>query len=258
MPEITSYEPGTPSWVDLGSPDVEASKVFYAGLFGWEAHTSPDPQAGGYTMFVLRDKSVAGLGPLFTEGDRPSWTTYMTTADADATASTVGQAGGTVIMPPFDVLDAGRMAVCLDNAGARFSIWQPGTHIGAELVNEPGTLTWNELATSDVDGAKAFYGTVFGWAGKTQDFDGTTYTMWLIGERPVGGMIQMNESWPADLRPHWMVYFAVADVDAAAARVTELGGSLPTGPKDASFGRFAVCTDPHGAVFSIVAPTAPS
>ena len=258
MPEMTRYEPGTPSWIDLGSPDVEASKAFYGGLFGWEAHTSPDPAAGGYTMFVLRGKSVAGLGPLFGEGDRPSWTTYMTTADADATAEAVDEAGGSVVMPPFDVLDAGRMAVCVDNVGARFSIWQPGVHIGAELVNEPDTLNWNELATRDIDAAKDFYGAVFGWGGQTQDFEGTTYTMWTIGDRPVGGMIQMNEQWPADIPPHWMAYIAVADVDATAAKVAALGGTVPVPPSDASFGRFAVCNDPHGAVFSIVAGTTPA
>jgi len=176
MPEITSYEPGTPSWVDLGSPDVEASAAFYAGLFGWEAHTSPDPEAGGYTMFVLDGHTVAGLGPLFDEGDRPSWTMYVAVADADATASSVAAAGGSVFVPPMDVLDAGRMAVCADDQGARFSIWQAGTHCGSTLANEPGTMCWTELAVPDSRQAIVFYGGLFGW--EADDTGG--YVVWRL------------------------------------------------------------------------------
>ena len=257
MPEMTRYEPGTPSWIDLGSPDVEASKAFYGGLFGWEAHTSPDPAPAATPCSSCGGSrspgSVRCSGRPTTRPGPPT----STTADADATAQAVDEAGGTVVMPPFDVLDAGRMAVCMDSAGARFSIWQPGVHIGAELVNEPDTLNWNELATRDIDAAKAFYGAVFGWGGQTQAFEGTTYTMWTVGDRPVGGMIQMNDQWPARHPPHWMVYIAVADVDATAAKVAELGGTVPVPPTDAAFGRFAVCNDRHGAAFSIVAGTTP-
>jgi len=248
MPEIAVYEPGTPSWVDLGSPDPDASEAFYGDLFGWEAHTSPDPAAGGYTMLVLDGHTVAGLGPLSTEGDPTSWTMYVSVADADATAAAIAAAGGTVFVPPVDVSDAGRMAVCADDQGARLSIWQPGTHIGATLGNEPNTLCWTELAARDIAKAVAFYGIVFGWEG-----DATAdYVVWKLGDRMIGGLARMDDRWPTDAPPQWSVCFAVVDCDATAERVKALAGSVRMGPLDSPFGRFAVCNDNHGAAFSII------
>jgi uncharacterized protein len=254
MPEVSEYAPGTPSWVDLASPDPDASARFYGGLFGWDA---PDPgpveESGGYRMLQRDGRNVAGLGPTQTEDQPAMWTTYVSTDDAEGVAAKVRDAGGEVVLEPFDVLGAGRMAVLADPAGASISVWQPQTHHGADVVNEPGSLCWNELATRDIDEAKAFYRAAFGWEGDTNAYGDTSYTEWKLGGRTIGGMIAMNDEWPAEVPPQWMVYFAVEDVDAATRRVEELGGKVAVAPSDTPAGRFAVVNDPHGAVFSIIA-----
>lgn len=255
MPEMSEYAPGTPSWVDLGTPDVDAATRFYGGLFGWEVQDQ-GPDAGGYRVCLLRGKAVAGMGPQQNPGP-PWWTTYVTVADADATVATVKEAGGAVFMGPMDVLDVGRMAVFADTVGAVVAIWQPRAHLGAQLVNEPGTLCWNELATRDIDTAKAFYEKVFGWDGTTSPYDGSTYTEWHLGGRAIGGMIQMDDQWPAEIPSHWMVYFAVDDCDASAAKATELGGTVSVPPTDIPPGRFSVLNDPQGAVFSVISLSEP-
>src|SRR5215212_7631103 len=171
MPEMTTSAPGTPSWVDRGSPDPGASARVYGELLGWET-TEPGPveETGGYRMFTRGGKQVAGLGPLQQEGQPPAWTTYIASDDADATAKAADEAGGQVFTPPFDVMDAGRMTIIADPTGAIFGVWQAGEHHGAQLVNEPGSLCWNELATRDTGAAAKFYDAVFGWQADTQDF----------------------------------------------------------------------------------------
>lgn len=252
MSEAPDYVPGTPSWVDLSSPDPDASAAFYGALFGWEAFSAgPPEQTGGYRMFTLGGQQVAGLGPL-PEGQPAWWTTYVTVADADETVAKAQAVGGRVMLAPMDVLDAGRMAVLADPLGAVFAIWQPDQHHGAAVVNEPGALCWNELACRDIEQAKTFYGAVFGWQGDTSTTEGMTYTEWRLAGRTIGGMIEMNEQWPPEVPPHWMVYFAVADCDATAARCTELGGKVSAPPTDIRPGRFAVLNDPHGVVFSVI------
>lgn len=253
MPEVTEYAPGTPSWVDLASPDPDGSARFYGGLFGWEAmEPGPVEETGGYRMLQRDGRNVAGLGPTQGEGQPAMWTTYVSTDDAEAVAAKVREAGGQVIMEPFDVLGAGRMAVFVDPGGAFVSVWQAQSHHGADVVNEPGSLCWNELATRDPDQAKAFYRAAFGWEGETNAYGDTSYTEWKLGGRTIGGMIQMNDQWPAEVPAHWMVYFAVEDVDAAVGRVEELGGKVAVAPTDTPAGRFAVVNDPHGAVFSVI------
>ncbi|HEX6311520.1 MAG TPA: VOC family protein [Acidimicrobiia bacterium] len=255
MSERNGYPAGTPSWVDVTSPDLDESTRFYGGLFGWSAEVAGDPAlTGGYTMFTLRGRKVAGLGPLPEEGAAPSWSTDVTVDDADRTIALAREHGAVVVSEATDVLDAGRTATFVDPTGARLSVWQPRRHLGAELVNEPNTLCWNELATRDINTAKDFYRAVFGWFGDTNAFEGTTYTEWKLGEHSVGGMIQIDEDWPDEIPSHWMVYFQVDDCDAAAERVEELGGKASVPPTDIPPGRFAVITDPHEAVFSIIAP----
>jgi predicted enzyme related to lactoylglutathione lyase len=251
MAEMSSYPPGTPSWVDLGSPDLEDSKRFYGGLFGWTADAG-DPEHGGYSMFRLDGKLVAGLGPLSGKGEPPAWTTYISVADADATTRTATDEGAVVIVEPFDVLGAGRMAVLRDPTGAYCCLWQPRQHPGAERVNEPNTLCWNELATRDIDTARDFYRAVFGWGCETNPFEGTVYTEWKLGGKSIGGMIKMTDAWPADIPSHWMTYFAVDDTDATTKKAEELGGGALVPPADIPPGRFAVLDDPHGAVFSVI------
>ncbi|HEY6424286.1 MAG TPA: VOC family protein [Pseudonocardiaceae bacterium] len=249
--EMTPYEPGTPSWVDLGSPDPVASAAFYSALFGWDAMDG-GPEAGGYRMCSLGGKPVAGIGAQQQTGMRPYWTTYVSVADAAATTEKVRKAGGKVFMEPMEVIGFGHMAVFADPTGAAISVWQPLRHIGAGLVNEPGTLCWNELTTREPDLAVPFYRDVFGWGARPRQMGPVTYTEWTLGEKAVASMMPMDGNWPADLPSHWMVYFAVADTDAAAARVAELGGTVHVPPSDIPPGRFAVVTDPHEAAFSLI------
>ncbi|MDG4827929.1 VOC family protein [Solwaraspora sp. WMMD1047] len=244
--------PGVPNWVDLGTSDLADAIRFYAGLFGWTAQVTPQPEAGAYTIFQLDGVAVAGAGPLFGEGQSTAWSTYLATDDADLVARRVEAAGGTVLTTPFDVPDQGRMAAFQDQAGAAFSVWQPLGMPGAGVFNVPGSLSWNELTTRDPDGSKVFYEAVFGWAAEDQPMGPITYTGWRLGDRVIAGMLPMvGEEW-GDLPAHWMVYFAVEDADAAAARAEELGGTVAVPPNDLPQGRFAVLTDPQGAIFSVI------
>lgn len=256
MTERDSYEPGTPSWVDLGSPDPAASAAFYSSLFGWDIGESGGPETGDYRMATVKGRPVAGIGASQTEGAPPWWTTYVSVDSADDTAKAVEAAGGKVLVAPMDVMEFGRMAVFTDPGGATFSVWQPKLHHGAGLVNEPGALTWNELMVRDIAGAKPFYNKVFGWEAQEVDMGGgVTYTTWQLGDRSIGGAMPMvGDMWPADLPDHWMVYFAVEDCDASAARAKDLGATISVQPTDIpNVGRFSVLTGPQGEVFSILA-----
>lgn len=259
MPRRDSYAPGTPSWIDLGSPDLTASSAFYTALFGWEAHVAPEPEAGGYTMFTKDGANVAGMGPLFSDEQPAAWSTYITVTDADATVAAAVEAGATVMMEPMTVLDVGRMATMFDPTGAAVCIWQPLAHHGADLVNEPGSLCWNELDTRDPVAAVSFYDAVFGWHAHTAEFemgDATgTYTEWLLepGSEPIGGMMVMGDDVPAEVPSHWLVHFAVEDCDATAALCAELGGEVMVPPTDIPPGRFAVLNDDVGATFAVLA-----
>lgn len=245
MSERTSYLPGTPSWVDLGSPDATASAAFYGGLFGWSAAMDPRPEAGGYGMFTLDGNNVAGLGPQMNPEVPPYWSVYVTVADADATLDRAAVSGGSVVMGPMDVFDAGRMGVIQDPVGSFISIWQPGAHIGATLVNQNGTFTWNELATTDLDRARDFYTSVFGW-GALSEGDGVAFS---VDDKMVCGAHRAGEG----EFPAWSVWFAVDDCDKAAATATDLGATILMPPADMDFGRGAVVADPQGAVFGVAA-----
>jgi uncharacterized protein len=259
MTERTSYEPGTPSWVDLSSPDTEASATFYGGLFGWEVQSAgPVEETGGYGMFTLRGKQVAGVGPIMQEGQPPVWSTYVATDDADAAAARAADAGASVVAEPMDVMDAGRMAVFAHPAAGVLGVWQAGRHTGAELVNEPGALNWNELQTRDVAGAKAFGEAVFGWAPDDQAFGGMTYTLFTVGGQGVAGAMTMPSDVPEGTPAFWLAYFTVADCDESVAKVQELGGSVFGSPHTLEgVGRFAVVADTHGATFGVIAGEPP-
>ncbi len=253
MSERSSYEPGIPCWVDLGSPDLGAAVDFYAGLFGWEVPPAENVEnTGGYRRATKGGADVAGVMPLMQEGQPPAWTSYVSVADADATAAAVKEAGGSVFAEPMDVMDLGRMAIFADPTGAVFGIWQPGTFPGAGLVNEPGTFSWNELETRDPAASKDFYGAVFGWSFEDHAMGEMTYTEWKQGDAPVGGMADITGRVPDAVPAHWMVYFAVDDADAAVETVKSSGGSVSFGPVDIPAGRFAMVADPHGAAFAVI------
>ena len=260
MSERTSYEPGVPSWVDLASPDTDAAAAFYGGLFGWDLQSAgPVEETGGYGMFTLRGKQVAGVGPIMQEGQPPAWSTYIATDDADAAAQRAASAGANVIVEPMDVMDAGRVAVFAHPAAGVLGVWQAGRHTGAELVNEPGALNWNELQTRDVDGAKAFGEAVFGWTRDDQAFGGMTYTLFSVGGTGIAGAMTMPSEVPDGTPAFWLAYFTVEDCDASVAKVNELGGSVFGEPHELEgVGRFAVVADPHGATFGVIAGEPPA
>jgi len=252
MPE---YAPGTPSWVELSTPDTDASADFYAAVMGWQATEPGPPETGGYRMFQQQGKSVGGLMGQMQEGQPTAWSTYVSVADADETTSKVKAAGGSVIVEPMDVTDLGRMAVFADPTGAVFGVWQPGIFPGADLVNVPNSLCWNECLTRDVETEKQFYPAVFGWTAGRPGFEGApeSYTVWQLGDKQVGGMMQITDDmFPPEVPAHWSVCFAVADCDATVAKASEAGATIMAGPMDMPIGRFAGLIDPQGASFSIM------
>ncbi|MGH9246462.1 MAG: VOC family protein [Acidimicrobiales bacterium] len=260
MPERQQYEPGTPCWVDISSGDLDATKAFYAALFGWETFDYPQEEAGGYGMFLLRGKHVAGYGPTQDEAQPTAWTTYMSVDDADDTAARVEKAGGAVLIPPMDVFDAGRMAIFADPTGGVFGVWQPRGHIGADVVNEPSSLTWNELTIRDPEAGKAFYTEVFGWTAEASAMGGgVEYTVLNLGDRSIGGLLPMGEQFPAEVPTYWNVYFAVADCDESAKKVEELGGKVTVPPTTMEgVGRMAVVSGPAGEAFTLMKNEGPT
>jgi predicted enzyme related to lactoylglutathione lyase len=252
VPESSEFKAGTPSWVDLGT-DVAAAKTFYGQLFGWESmDAGPPEETGGYGFFTKGGKMVAGIAPQQNPGP-PAWSVYIATDDADAVVGKVRAAGGQVIMEPMDVMGAGRMAVFQDPTGAFFSVWQAGSHKGAQLVSEQGAMCWAELTTRDVAAAKTFYPAVFGWDPETHEGE-MPYTEFHLapGADAIAGMMAMPDMVPAEVPSYWSEYFGVDDVDASAAKAGELGATVVAGPADIpGGGRFAVILDPQGAVFGI-------
>jgi len=258
MPTRDSYAQGTPNWVDLQTTDQAAAKAFYTGVFGWSYDDQPMEGDAVYSMAKIGDENVAAIAPqspeLAAAGAPPMWNTYLAVDSADEAVAKVGPAGGTVAMEPFDVMDAGRMAFVLDPSGAPVALWQAGQHIGSTLVNEPGTVVWNELIT-DNPAAVTFYEQVLGVTTTTVDMGGDKYTMFQVGGKEVGGTTPPQM---AGVPNHWHVYFAVADADASTAKVTELGGSVVVPPFDTPIGKMAVVADPQGAVFSLFQPSTPA
>jgi uncharacterized protein len=256
MSERTSYAPGTPCWVDLSTPDLEGAERFYGELFGWEIPELPDSaEMGGYRRARKAGKDVAGAMPLMQEGQPPAWGTHISVDDADAIARAIQENGGTMIAEPMAVSEYGRLAVFTDPEGAFFGIWEPQAFAGAELVDEPGAIAWNELNTRDPEGAKKFYGAVFGWTFEDLQFEGMgPYTNFKVGEDLAGGVLDLNSRGVPEMVPaHWNVYFGVEDCDAAVALTRERGGSVFLEPLDIPFGRFAVLADPYGAGFAVIA-----
>ena len=260
MAERMKHEPGTFSWVELATRDGAAAKRFYTSLFGWGVDEMPVGDGTTYTMLTKNGKRVGALYQMSAQqqGVPPHWNSYVTVASADDSAAQAKKLGGNVMLEPFDVLDAGRMAVVSDPTGAVFSLWQPKRHIGADLVNEPGAFCWNELYTTDPKKAADFYMGLFGWTKDARHMDYGEYVIFNQGGRQMCGMMQIPKEWGL-VPPHWLVYFAVDDCDASVAKATSLGAKAMMPPMDIeNVGRFAMLTDPEGAGFAVIRLNAPA
>ena len=255
MPEVTSHAPGTFCWVDLSTTDAEASKSFYSQILGWKAIDNPVGNGMVYSMMQKDGKNVCGLYELTPEmaGVPPHWSSYVSVSDVDAEVERVTAAGGSVIMPPGDVLDAGRMAFVADPAGAAFALWQAREHIGAELIQEPGSLGWTELNTNDIDAATNFYGAVFGWNHGTIPMgpESGDYHTFDLNDQGIAGMMEIQPEW-GEVPPNWAVYFCVDDVDASFQAAQELGAEIVVPVTEANTVRFAFLKDPQGVYVGIV------
>ncbi len=243
---------GTPCWVDIAVPDVAASTAFYGAVMGWSFVDSGE-EFGHYNIAQVDGHAAAAIGPRQDENQPTAWTVYLASDDADVTAAAISANGGMVIAAPFDVPGNGRMSVALDTAGAPFGVWQAGGTIGAEIVNEPGGLTWTDARLTDPGAARDFYAAVFGYRYQSLDGAPDDYQMFDLGGGPLGGMGGMMPGEPAT-PSHWVPYFSVADVDVAAAAATGSGGRLLADPRDTPFGRMAFLTDPDGAAFALASP----
>jgi predicted enzyme related to lactoylglutathione lyase len=242
MAERTSYPPGTFSWAELVTSDAGAAKAFYTEIFGWTYDDNPIPDGSVYSMALRDGKRVAAL--FGSDQQPPHWNCYVTVSSVDDSAAKASAEGATVIAEPFDVMDAGRMAVFTDPVGATLAAWEPRASIGAELVNTPGALTWNDLVTPDPDAAADFYGRVFGWT--TEELpEAGGYRVIKNGDRANGG-IMPSQGGPSN----WVPYFGHEDVEALIEEAPKLGGQVLNGPIRMSQGTIAVFSDPQGAVFS--------
>ena len=244
----TSYAPGTFSWVDLGTVDLEGAKDFYRRMFAWEPADTPAGEGGTYTMLRRDGRDVAGMYELSPEtlerGVPPHWLSYVTVADIVTTAARVRELGGTVVSGPFEVMDAGGMAVILDPQGAMLALWEPRRHAGARVVNEPGALCWNDLIAADAEAAASFYVDLFGWS--VEPIAGGAYWTIRNGNATNGGILPLE-----GLPPVWNAYFATGDLDASLSTAVEAGGSTMMEPREVPAGRFAAVKDPQGAVISL-------
>lgn len=254
-----SWPQGAACWIDAQLDDLQAGRRFYSELFGWTIDETA-PEAGGYLIAYKDGLPVAGLGPKPEGTEMPSvWTTYLAADSADAIHEKIGAAGGQVMMEPFDVMDLGRMFVAADPDGAVFGVWEAREHVGMELVGVPGSVAWNELHTHQYTTAQDFYRQVFDWSygeiGDGQNFVYSQVTLPDSGPEDIVGGI-CDDSITPGMPPmsYWLVYLAVADADAAAATVTELGGTIHMGPDDSPFGRMLVVSGAQGEMFALIDP----
>jgi uncharacterized protein len=249
MGERERHEQGTFSWTDLATPDAQASKDFYGGLFAWEFEDNPIPDDGVYVMARLGGRAAAAM--FETTERHPAWASYVTVDDVDAVTDKAKELDANLLAEPFDVMDAGRMSTIQDTTGAVFCVWEPRRAIGAEVVNGHGALSLNQLNTSDPEASERFYGELFGWRFDRVPETETPYWGIYRGERLNGGMMSLPAGAP--MPSHWLVYFGIDDVDGAAGTVESAGGTTMVGPTDVPGGRILVAQDPQGAFFGVFA-----
>lgn len=253
MPQQGVYPAGAPCWADVTTPDLDSAKRFYTGVFGWELEQL-GADHGNYCVARLGGRSVAGIRTTPEDSALPpSWTVYLWSDDVDETARRVGSGGGKLLMAPVDVSDAGRMLMAADPTGAVFACWQPGAQKGAHRYGEPGSMCWADVHTSDSVAVDEFYRSLFDYEPEPSDSLGH-YSVWKLGGQMVCGRVQTGPQASAQVPPHWMVHFAVADTDATVAAILKAGGVVRMEPTDSQWGRYAVVADPHQATFSVVTP----
>ena len=251
---MTSHPPGAFCWIELGTSDQRGAKDFYTKLFDW-SFTDNDMGPGmTYTIFTLRGRDAAAcyaLDAAKMPGVPPHWMLYVATADADASARRAAELGGKVVAPAFDVMDLGRMAVLADPQGGSISVWQAKSNKGIGIHNEPGAFCWGQLNTTDTSKAEAFYRGLFPWDAKTGSDGGMTYTEWLLGENPIGGMMEMPKESPGP--PHWLAVLRRGRLrrDGREGRVARRRRTYVPPTAIEGMGRFAVFADPQGAVFAV-------
>jgi uncharacterized protein len=251
MTEMTKFPPGVFCWTELATSDWKAARKFYGSLFGWTAdERSMGPDQPPYVMLQKNGKNVCALYE--NKKAAPAWLSYVSVASADESAKKAKSLGAKLLQEPFDVMDVGRMASVQDPQGAKFAVWQAKKHKGADIINELGAMCWNELYTPDPEASRKFYTGLFNWKYKISP----EYTEANAGDVGTGGMIQIDEEMKGmGIQPHWMPYFAVADVDGDAKKAKSLGVKGVFGPHDIpKVGRFAVLADPFGARFAIIKP----
>jgi uncharacterized protein len=253
MGERTQYTPGTFSWADLATPDQAAAKEFYAGLFGWDAVDMPVDENTVYSMMQIDGKHVAAIAPQPPQqrdaGVPPMWQNYVTVDSADAAVEKARELGANVHAPAFDVMEAGRMAVIADPQGAYFMVWEPNQHRGAQLVNGPGRLSWNELASPDVDGSSEFYAGLFGW--KLSPMEGMPMRYSIISTAAGNSNGGIRDKMPDEPMPYWLAYFGTDDAAASLEKVRSGGGNVLMDVQDIGVGKIAIAQDPQGAVFAL-------
>jgi hypothetical protein len=245
---------GTPTWIDLATPDSDAARAFYHAVFGWE-YDIAGPEFGGYTTARLGQRQVAGIGGNTTPDGTTfpvAWGLFFATNAIEADVARAVELGATVLFPAMAVGEFGSMATCLDPGGAAFSFWQAGTHIGAQVEDEPGSATWYELSAPDVKQAREFYAALLGASADPMPGDFEYYVL-KHGEKMLAGIMQIGPAW-GDFPSNWATYFAVADADKAAATITEHGGKVLGPIEDTPFGRMAAVADPFGAQFKNIQP----
>lgn len=242
---------GTPCWVDVSVSDLSAARLFYEGLFGWDMQEGP-AEYGGYLNCAKNGRLAAGISPKMMPEAPDAWTIHFATSDVDAAAERVRTAGGQVLMEPMDVVELGRMAICLDPSGARFGLWRAGSHTGIGVFNEPASLIWTEQLSQSSEANLAFYGAVFGWEFHDMSSDGFRYSTFVSEGRDIGGVGEYGDDGP-ELAPQWWLYLAVDDTDEAVDRLIKLGGSVLRPPTDSPYGRLATVADNQGASFCVMA-----
>jgi uncharacterized protein len=257
MTDVATSVANKPVWVDLSSQDAAGSRDFYGQLFGWDIQVNQDPQYGGYGTAKIGGKDVAGISPAMSSDTPTAWSLYIGSDEADMTSMKVAEAGGTVVVPAMDIPGQGRMAVYQDPSDAFISAWQP-INMGGFQTGGANTYGWAELNARNVENDLDFYQQVFGWTAKSSDMGegAPPYTEFQLDGVSIAGAQEMSPGLPAEAPSYWMVYFNADDVDASCQKAVGLGASAMVPPQDFPGGRFAILTDPQGAMFGLL-KTAP-